>query len=207
MRRGCPAGPIYVAGCAAVGDVGRQKKKEETPTQSGISNSKAGKGTLMQSRITKNGVVGIISALVLVLVTYLVADAASGPLLVTQPGGDTPEAVPLSSALGFTVIGGAVGIGLGFVANRLSRPRATFVAVAVVALALYGILPFTAAEETSTASWLNAMHVAAALPIVGLLARSLPEWSPHRLGSHPNYRRAHHDQPEATDGRHEPERH
>jgi len=114
-------------------------------------------------------------ALILVTVTYLIADATSGPLLVTQPGGDTPQAVPLAAALGFTAIGGAVGIGLAHVMNRLGRTRTTFIIATAVALVLYGIMPFTAAETTSTAIWLNVMHVAAAVPIVGLLARSLPE--------------------------------
>ena len=43
-----------------------------------------------------------------------------------------------------------------------------------MALVMYGTVPFTAAEETTTAVWLNVMHVLAALPIVGLLARQLP---------------------------------
>jgi peptidoglycan/LPS O-acetylase OafA/YrhL len=129
----------------------------------------------MKSETAKNGGVGIIVALALVLVTYLVGDAVSGPLLVTQPGSDTPDAVQLTQALVFTVVGGAVGIGLALVATRLGRPRTTFVAVSVVALGLYGIMAFVAADTTSTAVWLNAMHLAAALPIVGLLARSLPE--------------------------------
>ncbi len=128
----------------------------------------------MNATVAKAGAVGIAVAVVLVLVTYLVADAASGPLLVTQPGGDTPEEVPLGGALVFTAIGGAVGIVLALVANRWRRPRTTFVAIAVAALVLYGIMPFTAAEEASTAIWLNVMHVAAAVPIVGLLARTLP---------------------------------
>jgi len=139
----------------------------------------------MKSSIVKNGGMGISVALALVLVTYLVADAASGPLLVTQPGSDSPEAVPLAFALVFTLIGGAIGIGLAYVVNRFARPRITFVAVSLVALVLYGIMPFTAAEATSTAIWLNAMHVAAALPIVGLLARSLPENSTSAPASEP----------------------
>jgi hypothetical protein len=71
------------------------------------------------------------------------------------------------------------------VVERLGRTRATLVAVAIVALALSGIVPFTAAEATSTAVWLNVMHVAAAVPIVGLLARSLPETTSARSASEP----------------------
>ena len=128
----------------------------------------------MRSTTARQGVTGIAIAAVLVLVTYLLADAASGPLLVTQPGSDTPEEVPVAAVLVFTVLGGAIGIGLALVANRFRRPRTTFVNAAVVALLLYGIMPFAAAEATSTAIWLNAMHLAAAVPIIGLLARSLP---------------------------------
>ena len=128
----------------------------------------------MKPAIAKAGGVGIALALVLVLIGYLVADVASGPLLVTQPGSDTAVEVPLGVALVFTVLGGAVGIGLALAANRLRRPQTTFVAVSVVALVLYGVMPFTAAEEASTAIWLNVMHLAAAVPIVGLLANALP---------------------------------
>ena len=82
--------------------------------------------------------------------------------------------ITIAAVLVFTVLGGAIGIGLALVANRFRRPRTTFVNAAVVALLLYGIMPFAAAEATSTAIWLNAMHLAAAVPIIGLLARSLP---------------------------------
>lgn len=130
----------------------------------------------MNNSNTRAGMIAIAIALplVLVLVSFLIADAVSGPLLVTQPGSDTPDEVPLAAAMIFTALGGGVGIGLSLIAKRLRRPRSIFAAVAITALVLYGIVPFTAAEETSTAIWLNVMHVAAAVPIIGLLARSLP---------------------------------
>ena len=49
-----------------------------------------------------------------------------------------------------------------------------FLAVSLLGLTLYGILAFVRAEETYTAIWLNAMHIAAAVPIVGGLMRLLP---------------------------------
>ena len=128
----------------------------------------------MNRSLLKAGGIGIGIALVLVAVAHVAADAMSGPLLVTPPGGDAVEEVTIGLALMTTVVGGVVGIGLALVAQRFGRPKATFVAVCVVALVLYGAMPFTAAEETTTAVWLNVMHVAAALPIVGLLARELP---------------------------------
>lgn len=66
-------------------------------------------------------------------------------------------------------------VALGLVLNRRSWPPSTFIAVCVAALALYAIVPFIAAEQTSTAIWLNAMHLAAAAPIISLLARSLTD--------------------------------
>lgn len=77
---------------------------------------------LQEPAIAKAGGVGIALALVFVLIAYLVADAASGPLLVTQPGSDTAEEVPLGLALVVTLLGGAIGIGLELAANRLRRP-------------------------------------------------------------------------------------
>jgi hypothetical protein len=128
----------------------------------------------MNTALIKAGGIGIGVALVLVAIAHVAADAMSGPLLVTPPGGSAVEDVAIGLALMSTVVGGVAGIGLALVAQRFGRPKATFVAVCVVALVLYGTVPFTAAEETTTAVWLNVMHVLAALPIVGLLARQLP---------------------------------
>ncbi len=129
----------------------------------------------MKAAIAKAAGFGTTVALGLVLVTYLIADAASGPLLITQPGSDSIEEVALGAVISFTVLGGAVGLGLALVVNRRGWPPSTFIAVCVAALALYAIVPFTAAEQTSTAIWLNAMHLAAAAPIISFLARSLAD--------------------------------
>ena len=129
----------------------------------------------MKAALVKAAGFGTAIALGLVLIVYLVADAVSGPLLVTQPGSDEITEIALGTVVAFTVLGGAVGLGLALVVNRRSWPPSTFVAVCIAALALYAIVPFIAAEQTSTAIWLNAMHLAAAAPIIGLLARSLAD--------------------------------
>jgi hypothetical protein len=129
----------------------------------------------MKAAIVKAAGSGATVALGLVLIVYLVADAASGPLLVTQPGTDSIEVIALGSVVAFTVLGGVVGLGLALFVNRRNWPTSTFIAVCVAALLLYGVVPFVAAEQTSTAIWLNAMHLAAAAPIIGLLARSLQD--------------------------------
>lgn len=128
----------------------------------------------MDTNVMKAGAMGIAAALPLVLVVYLVADAVSGPLLVTQPGDDVAEEVPVGAALGFTALGGVVGIGLALVVAR-RWSASTFVKICVVGLALYAVMPFVSAEEVATAIWLNVMHVAAAVPIVGLLARAIEQ--------------------------------
>ena len=129
----------------------------------------------MKASIAKAAGLGTAAALVLVLITYLIADAASGPLLITQPGGDNAEEVALSAVVAFTVLGGVVGLGVAFVVNWRSWPPSTFIAVCVAALALYALVPFAAAEQTSTAIWLNAMHLAVAMPIISFVARSLAD--------------------------------
>lgn len=81
----------------------------------------------MKAAMVRAGAIGVGVALALVLGVYLVADAASGPLLVTQPGADVAEKVPLGAVFGFTVLGGVAGIGLAVVVDRLRRGPATFV--------------------------------------------------------------------------------
>jgi peptidoglycan/LPS O-acetylase OafA/YrhL len=129
----------------------------------------------MKAALVRAAGFGTAIALGLVFIVYLVADAASGPLLVTQPGSDDITEIALGAVVAFTFLGGAVGLGLALVVSRRSWPPSTFVAVCIAALALYAIVPFIAAEQTSTAIWLNAMHLAAAAPIIGVLARSLAD--------------------------------
>ena len=122
----------------------------------------------------KAGVIGIVLAVIGVAVTILVGDAVSGPLLVTPPGGEAPEEVSIGLGAFSTVFGGLFGTGIAAVCKRfLSNPVAAFLGICAVGLIVYAILPFTAAESTSTALWLNAMHLVAAVPIVGLLTTEL----------------------------------
>ncbi len=73
-----------------------------------------------------------------------------------------------------TVAGGLDGLGLAAAGRRfLSNPATAFLGICVVGLVLCAIVRFTAAEEVSTGIWLNAMHIAAAVPIFGGLIREL----------------------------------
>jgi hypothetical protein len=115
---------------------------------------------------------GTVLAVVGVAVVHLLATALGDPLVV-DPGG-APQAVPLGAAVLFTAFGGAAGYGLALLARRAGRPRAVFLAVTLVALALFAVPPFGAAPSVGTALWLNAMHLVAAAAILPVLARALP---------------------------------
>ena len=122
----------------------------------------------------KAAIVGVIGAVVAVAITLLIADAVSGPLLVTAAGADVAEEAPLAGAIMFTVLGGVIGLGIAALAKRfLGNPVPVFLGICIVGLIVFGIFAFTAAEETATAIWLNVMHVVAAIPIVGLLTQAL----------------------------------
>jgi hypothetical protein len=118
--------------------------------------------------------VGIVAAVVGVVIMFLIADALSGPLLVTPVGADSPEETTVVLAAVFTVVGGIVGLGIAALCKRfLGNPPAAFLGICAVGLTLYAIMPFVAAEEVATAIWLNVMHLVAAAPIMGSLVTEL----------------------------------
>ena len=76
----------------------------------------------------------------------------------------------------YNVVYGSIGAALAYLAGRFARrPRLTFLAVTIIALAGYAVVPFTAAESTQTAIWLNVFHVLVAIPVIGILTRYLTE--------------------------------
>ncbi|MEM8925479.1 MAG: DUF6069 family protein [Actinomycetota bacterium] len=122
--------------------------------------------------LLRQALVGIVVAAVGVAIVWLIADAASGPLMANGPDGELAE-VPLGGAVFAVVIGGLVGTGIAFLLRRLGRGAPVFLGVCVVGLVLYGIWAFSQAENTATGVWLNVMHIVAAVPIVGLLTQWL----------------------------------
>lgn len=109
------------------------------------------------------------AASVLVGVVWAVAGAVGDPLRVSpELWSAPPKKLPLAEAIGATAIFGSVGL----VAARLiyrytKQPQLVLVAFSIVGLVSYGVLAFVKAPETSTAVWLNVMHLVAAGPIVG----------------------------------------
>lgn len=132
------------------------------------------KGEVSTNRRTIGSLIGFWAAgvaILLVSAAYLLANAVSGPLVVTDVG-----EVALSHVVGFTVLGATVGATLAYLAERFARrPRLTFLTVTIIALAGYAVVPFTAAESTQTAIWLNVFHLVVAIPVIGMLTRYLPE--------------------------------
>lgn len=125
--------------------------------------------------LVKTAAIATIVALVAVAIVYGIAQAFDADLRVTAMGADSAEEVPLATALLMTAIGGVVGLALAALARRFTRrPALVFLGVCLVLLVLDGINPFVASERVSTGVWLNLMHLAAAVPIVGGLYRALP---------------------------------
>lgn len=109
-------------------------------------------------------------AVLLVASAYLVAQELADPLVVAGAG-----EVTLDDVTGFTIFGATVGAALAVAIGRFSRrPRLTFLAVTLIALAGYAVVPFTAAGSFGTALWLNLFHLVVAVPVIGMLARWLP---------------------------------
>ena len=125
---------------------------------------------------TTNGLVrtaakAIVTAAALVAIVYLAATWAGNDLMVAPEfgGGDAKE-LTIGIAVAATAAGGILGAFLAMLARRFtSRARTAFVVAVAVGLILYGILAFLRAGATSTAIWLNMMHIAAATPIAGAL--------------------------------------
>lgn len=109
-------------------------------------------------------------AVLAVAFAYTLAERTAGPLVVTGAG-----EVTLGNVIGFTIFGGTVGAALAYAVGRFARrPRMTFVAVTLIALAGYSVVPFTAAESVGTAIWLNILHLVVAIAVIGTLGRYLP---------------------------------
>jgi hypothetical protein len=126
------------------------------------------------SSLAKLWAAGTGIAIVAVASVYLLAHEVAGPLVVAGAG-----EVGVGDVISFTILGGTVGAVLTYVVGRFSRrPRMALLAVTLIALAGYAVVPFTAAETTTTAIWLNVFHVVVAIPVIGMLIRYVPKNRP-----------------------------
>lgn len=123
----------------------------------------------------KSTLAGTVAAVIGVAITVVIADAVSGPLMVTSPGADAPEELALGAAIAGTVTGAIAGLTLAALCARFlaSKAAAVFLGICLVGLVAYGLFSFSATEEVVGGVWLNVMHVVAAIPIVGLLYQQI----------------------------------
>lgn len=129
------------------------------------------KTSLPLTRLAKLWAAGTGVALLLVASAYLASRELADPLVVVDGGEVTLDIVTGSTILGATV-GGVLAVAI----RRLSRrPRLTFLAATLIALAGYTVVPLATAQSIGTAIWLSLFHLIAAIPVIGVLARWLPE--------------------------------
>lgn len=122
--------------------------------------------------LVQSAAAGIVAAVVAVVVVFFIADAASGPLMANDPSGELAE-VAVGAAVVAVIIGGLVGTLIAFLVKNLSQAAQVFLGICAVGLVLYGIFALIQADDIATGVWLNVMHIAAAIPIVGMLTRWL----------------------------------
>ena len=119
------------------------------------------------------GAIGIVVGAVLAVIVQLIAQAADVDFIVDPPGGGTEE-VTIAQTIPAVIVGGVILTALALVFRNMgARGLRIFLGVATVLLVLSFISPFSAAEKTETAVSLSLMHVAAAIGIVGALARQM----------------------------------
>ena len=128
-------------------------------------------------RLLKADATGIALAIILVLLTSGIAGLTSDPLTVSPPGATESEEISLVAGIIATTVGGLIGLAIAAASSRLKQPKRTFLIICGIGLLLSTISPLVQAEQPSTALWLNVMHFAAAIPIVGSLAAALPQTS------------------------------
>lgn len=126
--------------------------------------------TIPLTRLVRLWAAGTGIAVLLVASAYLVAEELADPLVVAGAG-----EVELANVTGLTFVGATVGAALTVAIGRFSRrPRLTFHAASLIALAGCAVVPLATAESMGTAVWLNLFQLIAALPVIGMLARWLP---------------------------------
>lgn len=134
----------------------------------------AGSLTAMKDMITA-GAIGTAIGIVLAVIVQLIARAADVDFVVEGFGGEIEE-VGLAQTIPAVVFGGMVLTAIALLLGRFGPAGLRlFLGVATVLLVLSFISPFRAAETSETAVSLSLMHIAAAMGIVGALARQLKE--------------------------------
>ncbi len=123
-------------------------------------------------KIAKSAAIAALLAAIVNTIVFYIATAISGDLVVLMPAEET---LTVFQPFIFTAMLGIVGsLMVSFIAQRTANPRRTWVLSTIIAVTLYGLPPFLSAGIT-TAIWFNVMHAVAALFIIPVVAKELPE--------------------------------
>jgi hypothetical protein len=123
-------------------------------------------------KIAKSAAIAALLAAIVNTIVFYIATAISGDLVVLMPAEET---LTVFQPFVLTAMLGIVGsLLVSFIAQRTANPRRTWVLSTIIAVTLYGLPPFLSAGIT-TAIWFNVMHAVAALFIIPVVAKELPE--------------------------------
>jgi uncharacterized membrane protein YeaQ/YmgE (transglycosylase-associated protein family) len=134
----------------------------------------AGKEETMHSTTTflKYAIAGLIVSVIGVAIVWLLADAISPDLYAKPPGQDMAR-LTFGTAIFVTLVDGAVGALIGWLLFWRDKPRSWWYVIVAIVLVLEAINAFHGTTTTETALWLNAMHLAAGLPLAYAVGQTL----------------------------------
>ena len=127
----------------------------------------------MPSSFLRSAATGVLIAVVLVTVVWVVARVTGDDLRVQTPGNDNPEPMAIFFPAVAVIFNGLIGAGIVWLLRNRSNGRIIFLGLVAVILIFQGIQAFTATDSDGTALWLNGMHLAAAAAIVPIYLRLL----------------------------------
>jgi len=121
------------------------------------------------------GAIGVVAA----LVVYGIARLA-GVEFAFYPSAGAESSIPTIQVILLAIAGGVAGWLLALAANATQNPPRTFLIAAGIGLLLSFLAPILVTGAVSTALVLCLMHVAVAIPVVGMLERTLAGEEPGR---------------------------
>ena len=125
----------------------------------------------MSSSFLRTAATGVIAAVVLVTLIWVVARVTGDDVRVQTPGADAPEPMEVYYPAVATIFNGVVGAGIVWLLRKRSSGRMIFLGLAAAVLIFQGMSAFTATDSNGTAIWLNVMHLAAAGALVPTFLR------------------------------------
>ena len=117
----------------------------------------------------------IIATMVAVLIVWVLASLISPDLRVDTPFEDNEKLQWYGPSLAIIFPYGIGATLAAWLLVRYQKPRMWWYVLSVIVLVLLGLQAFVQTRSNETAIWLNIMHIVAAIIIVPVVARFLPE--------------------------------